>query len=135
MQNEKLSGNEINLMNVQTVRNGIRQKINYNCPYYPTLDEVTSVVTDQDTFPYPRYFRGKYNCSEPRVFEREAGFRTRNDNCYRINCSGAPVYKPNYCFSIPCSTVLPCKPEEQFISADKAEYDLIQRKNCITLYR
>ena len=126
---------KINMQNVNAVRQGIAQKINYNCPYYPTIDDATSVVTDQDHHPYTRFFRGEYNVADPIVFEREAGFRTRNDNCYRLNCAGTPVRKPEYCLTIPCSTTLPCYPNDQIKYADKSEIDLIQRKSCIVNYR
>ena len=125
----------INNQNVNMVRQGIAQKINYNCPYYPTLDEVTAVVTDQDHHPYTRFFRGRYDAADPIVFEREAGFRTRFDNCYRLNCSGLPSKKPEFCYQYPCSLVLPCRPKEQITYADKAELDLIMRQGCIPTYR
>ena len=125
----------INQKNIEAVRKGIIQKKNYNCPYYPSIDDVTAVVTDQDTFPYPRYFRGEWKSSEPIVFEREAGFRTQEDNCYRMNCYGTSPKKPRYCWTIPGSTVLPCHPDDQFECIDKAECDLLMRKNCIPVYR
>jgi hypothetical protein len=134
MKNPRLT-QKINIQNVNTVRQGIAQKINYNCPYYPTIDEVTAVITDQDTFPYPRYYRGEYNAYSPIVFEREAGFRTRNDNCYRMNCKKLKPNKVNYCWQVACSTTLPCVPKDQITFADKAEIDLIQQKGCITTYR
>ncbi len=124
----------INLQNVGAVRFGIANKINYNRPYYPTLDEVTAVVTDFDTFPYPRYFRGNYMDSEPRVFEREAGFRTRQDNCYRQFCP-VEYTRPQFCYQNSCSTVLPCRPKEQAEYASKLEYDLIMKRGCIPTYR
>lgn len=123
------------MQNVNAVRQGIAQKINYNCPYYPTIDDATSVVTDFDTFPYPRYYRGEYNVADPIVFEREAGFRTRNDNCYRMTCMSLPKRRPQYCWQNSCSVVLPCRPDEQIKYADKQEYDLMMQKGCIVNYR
>ena len=93
--------------NVNAVRNGIAFKLNYNVPYYATIQDATTVITDQDHFPYKRNFRGVYNDSSPTVFEREAGWRPRHDDCYKEMVTPT-YYRPNYCWQAPCSTVFPC---------------------------
>lgn len=82
-----MSSQIINNNNVDRVRKMIYEK-EFNCkPFYATIGNSESIVTDYDVFPYPRWFRGVYNSDRPVVAEREAGFRQRNDNCYRnINC-------------------------------------------------
>ena len=64
-------------------------------------------MTDIDTFPYPRFYRGVYQLSEPVVMEREAGWRQRHDMCYEPT-RVYEVEQPKYCWQVPCSTVFPC---------------------------
>ena len=47
----------INEINVNNVRVQIAKKKGYN-PYLATTEQAVQVLTDYDTFPYPRYFRG-----------------------------------------------------------------------------
>ena len=99
----------ISRQNVQAIRNQIRAKMNYNQPYYATQDVAGSVLTDFDHFPYRRYFRGIAERSAPLIAEREAGYRPRQDACYRHH--RVPKICPvNYCWQAPCTTVFPCKP-------------------------
>lgn len=70
--------------NVMNVREQINKKKGMN-PYFATADDVVEVVTDQDTFPYPRMFRGVPESSVPIVYERETGWRDRHDDAYRSN--------------------------------------------------
>jgi hypothetical protein len=113
----------INDVNIRNVREQIARKKGYN-PYYATTNQSTQVLTDYDTFPYPRYFRGVPTSSAPIVAEREAGWRPRHDNCYKVL---EPMMKernyPNHCFSAACSTVFPCYLENNI------------NKDCIHLYR
>ena len=93
--------------NINMVRAQIAQKIGKR-PFYASSQTVTGNVTDVDTFPYPRYYRGIAGMSAPVIYEREAGWRQRHDACYN------PVRKdqlitPVYCWQNACSTVLPCK--------------------------
>ena len=70
--------------NVKNIREQIKRK-KQSTPYYATTKQATSVITDYDTFPYPRYFRGVAEMSEPIVAEREAGWRPRHDDSYEEN--------------------------------------------------
>ncbi len=77
--------NEIELYdNVKNIREQIERK-KQSTPYYATTKQAVSVITDYDTFPYPRYFRGIAEMSEPIVAEREAGWRPRHDDSYAAN--------------------------------------------------
>jgi hypothetical protein len=98
---------DVTTNNINSVRYQIGQKINYNTPYYATLESARAVVTDFDNFPYKRFFRGVYYEDTPVVMEREAGFRPRNDSCYQ-RLSIPQRNAPNYCWEMPCSTVRPC---------------------------
>ena len=93
-----------------------------SCPYYATISNVKSVVTDQDHFPYTRQFRGDYTAQTPIIYSREAGWRPLNNDCYKN--TNLPIITPTVpiinCFSYPCSTVRPCKNTEN---------------DCIVLYR
>lgn len=96
--------------NIERIRSQISKKKG-NLPYFPSQEDVTSIITDYDMFPYIRYFRGEYTSTEPVIAEREAGFRKRMDSCYESRvCQKEDVY-PNNCFEAPCSTVFPCYPQ------------------------
>lgn len=93
--------------NIDIVRRQINQKIKPS-PFFASNKAANLSVTDKDTFPYPRYYRGVAGVSNPVVFEREAGWRQRHDSCYeavRVD----KIVTPLYCWQTPCSTVLPCK--------------------------
>jgi hypothetical protein len=79
----------------------------YDIPYYANRGAVTQIVTDYDHFPYQRFYRGKYDSSEPCIAEREAGWRIRKGPCYLYK-KEVDDYMPRLCWSKPCSTVLPC---------------------------
>lgn len=98
---------DITQNNIQAVRNQIQHKLNYNRPYYASLNNTQVVLNDMDNFPYNRFFRGVYHESNPIIFEREAGWRRRKDNCYRDIVVSQPC-PTNYCWQYPCSTVFPC---------------------------
>ena len=126
----------LNEYNIKNIRSQIVSK-KAPVPYYSTVSQAKEVITDQDTFPYPRYFRGSAMSSLPIVAEREAGWRPRHDSCYRINeppCLAGPP-PPNNCFQAPCSTVYPCYPEYLTKYSDKESLDLILNKTCIVQYR
>jgi hypothetical protein len=94
--------------NINNVRFNLGYKLNYNVPYYGTIQSAENVITDFDEFPYKRNFRGVYNQSNPTILEREAGFRPRHDNCYK-KIVDTQVDPATYCWEYPCSTIFPCK--------------------------
>lgn len=68
--------------NYNNIQEQIKNKKNHN-PHFATTKQAKSVITDYDTFPYPRYFRGKPGSTLPIVAEREAGWRPRHDDAYK----------------------------------------------------
>jgi len=124
----------INDINVTNIKEQILQK-QKSTPYYATTKESTSVLTDYDTFPYPRYFRGVPRSTKPIIAEREAGWRPRHDKCYHVDppCTVPQPY-PNHCFQAPCSTVYPCYPEYLTKYSDKEALDLILNNTCTIQY-
>ena len=103
----------------------------------PIYASRTPVLTDMDSFPYPRYFRGDYKSGEPIVMEREAGWRKREDNCYKVVLH-EPIEHgeyPNHCFQTAPSTVYPCYPDYLRKYADKEEMEIQINKACISQYR
>lgn len=104
--------------NIDAIREQIRYKNNYNLPYYPTRYHTESVLTDQDHFPYKRYFRGVYHQSNPTIFEREAGFMPHHNDCYKF-ISEPDMVKPKYCWQYPCTTVFPCKPDKDVLPSQQ----------------
>lgn len=107
--NDLLTRN-INKNNILNIHKQINTKKGCE-PYLATKGKVTEILTDYDTFPYPRYFKGIPGYSEPVVAEREAGWRPRHDNCYNFTYPMSRSEKPNHCFEYACSTVLPCYPK------------------------
>ena len=126
----------INDLNVGNVRTQIARKKDPN-PYHATTQQAVQVITDYDTFPYPRYYRGVPDSSVPIVAEREAGWRPRHDGCYRVNQppSMTPGPYPNHCFQSACSTVFPCYPEYLTKYADREALNLVVNRACIPQYR
>ena len=92
--------------NVNIIRDQIAAKVQSK-PFMASQNAVDLTVTDFDTFPYPRYYRGIYQLSEPVVLEREAGWRRRYDNCYNPDRI-VPEETMEMCWQVPCSTVFPC---------------------------
>tara|TARA_A100001011_G_C14307269_1_gene843732 strand:+ start:3122 stop:3493 length:372 start_codon:yes stop_codon:yes gene_type:complete len=77
----------INYNNVNSIREQIKKKQD-SFPYYSTYNNALSVITDYDTWPYPRRFRGIPASAAPIVMEREAGWRAVYNNAYKPNnCS------------------------------------------------
>ena len=126
---------EINSLNIFSVRSQIANK-NSSEPHYATAANARSILTDFDTFPYPRWFRGDYTSSEPVVAEREAGWRQRADPCYKVNPppSDEGAY-PNHCFEAACSTVYPCYPKHLSKWGDREDLNLMLNKGCLVQYR
>ena len=86
---DKLNKNNLNTLyinyhNVKNIEEQIKNK-KKSIPYFATTKEAKSVITDYDTFPYPRYFRGNPESSMPIIAEREAGWRPRHDDAYNAN--------------------------------------------------
>ena len=118
----------INNINVSNIRAQIAQKKGYN-PYLATVSQASSVLTDYDTFPYPRWFRGIPRSTRPVVAEREAGWRQRHDNCYKVLQPEMAVPRPNHCFQSACNLTRPCYPQP---SSEK-HFDAMD--SCIVQYR
>jgi hypothetical protein len=80
------------------------QKKNSFQPYFSNYSSY-HVMNDHDSFPYPKFYRGRADSNEPIVYERVAGWTPR-----KIPQPLPPITttKPNYCFQAPCSTVYPC---------------------------
>ena len=124
----------INYDNVKNVRRLIAKK--QSCfPFLATEPQATSAITDMDHFPYTRFYRGNPNSSRPTVFEREAGWRPTNNQCYKALLRPTEEGYPNHCFSSACSTVFPCYPSYQQKFADKEALDIQLNSACIVQYR
>jgi len=124
----------INSSNVNHVRRQIAKKSGFS-PYLATKQEASDILTDYDVFPYPRYFRGVPTSSVPIVAEREAGWRPRHDDCYKVLQPPVEANYPNHCFSSACSTVYPCYPEYLTKYADRELLNVILNKACVPQYR
>ena len=108
------------------------EKKNSTVPYFATVNDVKSVLTDMDQFPYTRWFRGVPNVTVPIVAEREAGYRPRHDICYEYHMNKSEVkgVQQRLIFEAPCSTVFP-----KFKENDDKINDITLNKQCIIEYR
>lgn len=132
-----LNFENINSRNINNIRYQIDLK-KKNKPYYSTNFNNKNVLTDYDTFPYPRYFRGDFNSDVPIIAEREAGWRPRNEECYnnyykRANTQNIHhnITNPLHYFQPPCSTVYPKYVNENEISLT----DIKLNENCVISFR
>lgn len=124
----------MNNENILSIRNQIQMKKEYH-PYYSTMNNTKSVITDMDHFPYTRFYRGIYNSSDPIVFEREAGWRPTRNFCYKgAICTDKDPY-PNHCFETACSTVFPCYPQYLTKYADKESLNVQLNNACVAYKR
>ena len=104
-------------------------------PYFACGKDVAAVLTDYDTFPYPRWFRGKAQKPFPIVAEREAGWRVRQDYCYEVNCDCREVPYPEHCFEPACSTVYPCLPSENPFDKRVHKINGEMEETCLVSFR
>ena len=105
------------MFNIANIKNEIAKKKGYN-PYFATTIQSVQVLTDHDTFPYPRYFRGVPTSFVPIIAEREAGWRPRRDECYKPCKDSYHTEMPNLCFQSACSTFRPCiLPEKEDLTS------------------
>ncbi len=68
--------------NNSAIERMIKQKLLSEESIEPSPEQIMSVVTDADHFPYTRFYRGIYNSEIPTVWSRSAGYRARCDSCY-----------------------------------------------------
>ena len=127
--------NIINKRNITNLQYQINVKKGSD-PYFSTIQTNTNVITDYDTFPYTRYFRGVAESTVPIVAEREAGWRPRNEDCYNSYYVRAEKQKKHHNIVMPrnyfqpaCSTMYP-----RYVSeTDLGEIRL--NENCVISYR
>lgn len=127
----------INSRNVENIRYqiGIKKETN---PYWSSSKTNKNVITDYDTFPYTRYFRGDIESDIPIISEREAGWRPRNEDCYNSdliredkNKKHHDIVRPRNYFQPACSVVYP-----KYINPnDISLTDVKLNENCVMSYR
>jgi len=124
--------NDINYSNIQ--KQIMKKK--GSSPYFATIADASSVLTDYDVFPYNRWFRGVAQSTKPIVAEREAGWRPIHNNCYDVQYPSN--YKedqyPNHCIQGSCSTIYPCNPAQDGYF-NKTAKDISINNSCIVKYR
>lgn len=121
-------------MNIYNVRNEINKK-KQSCPYFATTQTENLVITDYDSFPYQRWFRGVPMSNIPIVAEREAGWRTREDKCYKPEKTPQIKFYPNHCFESGCSVVYPCNPTSLDKNVDQELLNIMINDSCVVEYR
>ena len=131
MENQDYS-NLINERNVSNIRKQISQS---RYGKLTTENEVTEIITDFDTFPYPRWYRGEYQSSHPVIAEREAGYRPIENQCYDVQRNKITKTYPNHCFEGPCSTVYPCYPQYLAKLSDREAMNVLLNKSCTIQFR
>lgn len=125
---------DINTQNVENVRYLINKKKG-NKPFFATIDDTSAVLTDMDHFPYTRFFRGEFESDRPIVFEREAGWRPTENNCYKNQDPIKPLNHNNICYESACSTVYPCYPSYAAKYSDRDAFLVKLNNACVIQYR
>ncbi len=133
--------NDINIIHVRdqiaAKIAGVRSNGTYG-PFRPTMEQGSAVLTDYDTFPYPRWWRGIPSSSVPVIAEREAGWRPRHDTCYGITPVPQPVtdYQyPDNCFQAAAKTIYPCRPRLNQVVDTNQQLQTVLNTDCIIKYR
>jgi len=101
-------------------------------PYFANSSTVLKSFTDQDHWPYTRYYRGDVGSQHPTIYDRAAGFSPVQNACYYSEGIITPSGKnadgsagdyhrvpadtvigqstyPTGCFQPACTTIFPCK--------------------------
>ena len=120
--------------NVSAVRKQIFMKQGCD-PYFGTINDAESTITDMDHFPYTRFWRGVPSSSDPVVMEREAGWRPHRPACYKGPCCNTPLPYPKHCFESSCSIVYPCYSNTLSRYADREALLVQINDHCIAQYR
>lgn len=68
-----------------TLKQMMAQKNSYE-PYFVRGKDIKMMITDMDSFPYRRFFRGIYNDPEPMIHSRYAGYRPYLEYGCDIHC-------------------------------------------------
>jgi len=86
-----------------------RRRGNPDTRQWGTGGEIAQSVTEYDSFPYTRWWRGVPGDGTPVVHPRIAGWYPRQDSAYRINQYAVSEYdrRPHHCFQASCSQKLP----------------------------
>lgn len=105
------TSDEVSLSNRALVQEQIQFKISHE-PFFPSPAYINSIITDQDHFPYKRYYRGVHHSDIPHVFDREAGFRPIENDKYKYLSLEKPC-NPRLCFNTSCNIVRPCRCDNQ----------------------
>jgi hypothetical protein len=124
----------VNQTNVEAVRRMIEMKKGGK-PFYANSESVTGILTDMDSFPYTRFWRGVPYFPDPIAMEREGGWRMRRDKCYEINVPVLNRPPPNNCFETACSTVFPCYPKSVSRFSDQSAILVMNNDACVLQYR
>lgn len=128
------SSSDITKTNVSNIRYQITRK-NKLDPYLATIKESKEVITDFDTFPYPRWYRGLPEYDNPIIAEREAGWRINTTDCYKKNIEKIPIDYPTHCFQAPCSYVHPCYLSFETKYNNREKMDTLLNQICTIQYR
>jgi len=129
-----MNTDSINKNNVDYIREQIMRKKSDN-PYHATKNMAVQVLTDYDTFPYPRYWRGIPTSQYPVIAEREAGWRPRFDNCYKMTDPIQDTPYAKLCFQSSCSTIYPCFTPYDRVSNEREILNKEINNNCVVQYR
>lgn len=99
---------DVNAIHDAEILHMTAKKSEVDSDYTPVTN--SHVMTDNDSFPYTRAWRGIHDSEEPIFWGRRAGWRPQQVQAYNKTDCGYTTVSPrtDYCWQIPCSTVLPC---------------------------
>jgi hypothetical protein len=94
------------IYNIANIRAQIEKK-KQNNPYFATINTVQNAITDHNSFPYTRYFKGIAMNPNPIIAEREAGWRPLDYNLYINTLPPDECEKPTLLFQGVCGLSTP----------------------------
>jgi len=83
----------------------IERKLNREGPTFAT--ENSTIITDIDSFPYRKFWRG-WKDESPIIWNRQAGVCLLDNQTYTGQKSDCDETS-DVCWQYPCSTVFPCR--------------------------
>ncbi len=102
----------------------LRQLVQFKQGDKPYMSSGPTLVVDNDSVPYTRFYRGRFDSDIPIIFPRDAGWKPRCDQNYVPIRQPAEIFYPNHCFQTAATTTYPCMPEYQRKYSDKKEMDI-----------
>jgi hypothetical protein len=70
---------DVTTTNKDIIKYQIQLKQNEERPYFISPEITKSISTRMNHYPYTNFFQGRYNSSDPIVFDRESGYNSQTN--------------------------------------------------------